>query len=141
MFDLFRSRQKAFRYILGGLLMLVALSMVITLIPGYGSSTANSSADNTVLADVAGQKLTAQEVQRTVQQWVSGGRLPAEMVQVYVPQFVDQMIREDAARYEFERMGLTVTDDEVLVGMQSEYSQFFQDGALVSKDQLEAALA
>ncbi len=140
MFDLFRSRQKAFRYILGGLLMLVALSMVITLIPGYGS-TANSSTDNTVLADVAGQKLTTQEVARTVQQWVSGGRLPAEMVQVYVPQFVDQMIREDAARYEFQRMGLTITDDEVLVGMMSEYSQFFQDGALTNKDALEATLA
>jgi peptidyl-prolyl cis-trans isomerase D len=140
MFDLFRSRQKTVRYILGGLLMIVALSMVITLIPGYGSTTGSSS-DTTTLANVAGQKVTVDQVQRSVQQLVRAGRLPGDMVDVYVPQFIDQMIRETAALHEFQSLGLTVTDDEVLTGLMSAYPQFFQNGALVAKDQLEAVLA
>jgi peptidyl-prolyl cis-trans isomerase D len=43
--------------------------------------------------------------------------------------------------YEFERLGLTATDDEVYAGMMGSYPQFFQNGQLVAKEQLEQALA
>ena len=62
MFDLFRSRDKAVRYMLGALLGVVALSMVITLIPGFGSSSGNST-DDQVVADIGKTPLTAREVQ------------------------------------------------------------------------------
>jgi peptidyl-prolyl cis-trans isomerase D len=139
MFDLFRSRQKAVRYILGALLLMVALSMVITLIPGYGSTT-SSGTDDSVLADIGNQKLTAQEVDRNVQEWVRNGRIQASLIDVYVPQFIDQMVRERAAVYEFQSKGLTVTDDEIMVGLAATYAQFFQNGQF-AKDQLTAALA
>jgi peptidyl-prolyl cis-trans isomerase D len=139
MFDLFRSRQKAVRYILGALLLMVALSMVITLIPGYGSTTSTGT-DNSVLADIGTTKLTAQEVGRTAQAWVRAGRVQPQLLDVYVPQFVDQMVRERAALYEFQSKGLTVTDDEILVGLESSYAQFYQNGQF-AKDQLAAALA
>ncbi len=60
MFDLFRSRQKAVRYLLGAVLGVIALSMVITLIPGIG--TPSTKADDPTLAQIGGHKLTAQEV-------------------------------------------------------------------------------
>ena len=54
MFDLFRSSDKVKKYILGGLLTLVALSMVTYLIPNY--STGTTTTDNPVLAEIGGKK-------------------------------------------------------------------------------------
>lgn len=139
MFDLFRSRQKAMRYLLGGILMIVAVSMVVTLIPGYGSSS-GVSADDNVIAQVGSQKVTTQDVMRQMQQITRGGQVPPQLLQTYIPQVVDRMIEQRAMNYEFEREGLKATDDEVINVLQAEFGQFFQDGKL-AKDQLEAMLA
>lgn len=139
MFDLFRSRQKAVRYFLGAILMVIAVSMVITLIPGYGTSANNTSADP-VIAEIGSQKLTSMEVARQAERILRGNQIPPEMMATYVPQFIDSMIQQLAVNYEFERLGLTATDDEVLASLQGQYNQFFQNGVL-AKDQLQLALA
>ncbi|HTS74915.1 MAG TPA: peptidyl-prolyl cis-trans isomerase [Bryobacteraceae bacterium] len=139
MFDLFRSRQKATRYLLGGILMIVAVSMVVTLIPGYGTSS-GSTADDNVIATVGSQKITAQEVMREMNQITRGGQLPAGMVATYVPQMVNNMINQYAVDYEFEQLGLKATDDEVIGVLQALYGQFFQNGKLM-QDQLASVLA
>ncbi len=141
MFDLFRSRQKAVRYILSGILLLIAVSMVVTLIPGYGSSSA-TSADDQVLADVGNAKIMAQEIARDAQR-ILGGRMPADMIETYLPQFIDSRIQQRALIYEFERMGITATDDEVLSDLMGQFPQLFQNGALTAtgKQQLEGMLA
>src|SRR5580700_8281138 len=140
MFDLFRSRQKAVRYMLIGLLSVVALSMVTYLIPGFGS-TAQKTENDGVLADIGNTKLTAQEVVTVMQSIIQRGNLPPDMIDVYVPQIVDEMVQQRAIVYQFEHMGLTVSDDEVLVGLQSVNPQYFKDGVLISKDEYEQRLA
>jgi peptidyl-prolyl cis-trans isomerase D len=141
MFDLFRSRQKAVRYMLIGLLSVVALSMVTYLIPGFGGTTTKASENDGVLADIGNTKLTAQEVVTAMQSIIQRGNLPPEMVDVYVPQIVDEMVQQRAIAYEFSRLGLKVSDDEVLVGLQSVNPQYFKDGVLISKDEYEQRLA
>jgi peptidyl-prolyl cis-trans isomerase D len=138
MFDLFRSPDKVKKYILGGLLTVVALSMVTYLIPNYNLGTTTTS--NAVLAEVGGQKITALEAQQLFEK-TSAGRIPADLMEVYLPQFVEQMISQRAALYEASRLGITASDDEALAGLVANFPQFFPNGTLASKDQFEAALA
>lgn len=140
MFDLFRSRQKAVRYMLIGLLSIVALSMVTYLIPGFGSPTQSRAEDGT-LAEIGNTKLTAQEVVTAMQAILQRGQLPPDAVDVYVPQIVDEMVQQRAIAYEFGRQGLKVTDDEVLAGLETASPQYFKDGALIAKDEYEQRLA
>ena len=130
MFDLFRSREKATRYLLGGLLFAVAASMVITLIPGFGSNTGNTGTDPTVLAEIGNEKVTGQDAQTMFQQVTSTQQINSDMLAAYFPQFVEQMILQRAALYEAQHMGLTVTDDELMVGLQSQIPQAFQNGGV-----------
>jgi peptidyl-prolyl cis-trans isomerase D len=130
MFDLFRSREKATRYLLGGLLFAVAASMVITLIPGFGSNTGNTGTDPTILAEIGNEKVTGQDAQNMFQQVTSAQQINSDMLAAYFPQFVEQMILQRAALYEAQRMGLTVSDDELMVGLQSQIPQAFQNGAV-----------
>lgn len=132
MFDLFRSRATAVRYLLGGLLGLVALSMVITLIPGFGSGVATRGDDN-VLAEIGKTRLTVRDVQNKVQQLVRSRQVPSELISVYLPQRLDQMIMERAVAYEAERRGFEVPDSELASTIRSILPRFFQDGKLIDK--------
>ena len=139
MFDLFRSSDKIKKYILGGLLTLVALSMVTYLIPNY--SLGNTNTNNPVLAEIGGQKITTLDAQNLFQKASAGRSIPPELLEIYLPQFVEQMVSQRAALYEANRLGIRATDEEALSGLMANYPQYFPNGALASKEQFEAALA
>jgi peptidyl-prolyl cis-trans isomerase D len=141
MFNLFRSRQKAVRYMLVGILSVVGLSMVVYLIPGFGGPTTPRGLDEQVIAEVGGNKLTAQYIIATFQQVYARQNIPPGMVEYYMPQFIDQMVHDRAVVYEFQRMGITASDDEVYSLLMQEFPQFFQNGQLVNKDQFQGWLA
>jgi peptidyl-prolyl cis-trans isomerase D len=113
MFDLFRSRDKAVRWLLTGMLVLVALSMVTYLIPGSGTGTTGTGADATVAAQVGKDKITSQDISRAIQNMTRNRQLPPELLSVYVPQIVNQLINERMLAYEANRMGLRISDDEI----------------------------
>jgi peptidyl-prolyl cis-trans isomerase D len=115
--------------------------MVTYLIPGFGSTGQQSKTDEGTIAEIGNTKLTAQEVALAMQRIMQSGQLPAEMVDVYTPQIVDEMVQQRAIAYEFGRQGLTVSDDEVLVGLETVSPQYFKDGALIAKDEYEQRLA
>lgn len=131
MFDLFRSRAKAVRYLLGGLLMLVAISMVVTLIPGYGTS--GSSRDQ-IVAEIGKEVISLREVQLEVQRAQRSKAFQPEMAQFYVPQIVDRMITDRAFAYEAGRLGFQVTEADLALAIRASLPQLYQDGKFVGKD-------
>jgi peptidyl-prolyl cis-trans isomerase D len=138
MFDLFRSRAKATRYLLGGLLIMVAVMMVVTLIPGIN---APSRTDSQVLAEIGGDALTWPEVQRTVQAQLQNKAFPAQMASVFIPQIADRMIAEYAMAYEAERLGFIVTDADVATAIHAMMPQLFDGETFAGREAYAAVLA
>ena len=134
MFDLFRSRDKAVRIMLGAILGVVALSMVTYLIPG-GWMGGDTSTDSNVIASVGEYTVTAQEAQRMISNVMRGRNLPPEILTMYAPQMINNLISERAMAYEAKRMGFQVNDaDTAETVRRSLPPQLFKDGKLISKD-------
>lgn len=131
MFDLFRSRAKVVRYLLGALLLLVAFSMVITLVPGFGGG--GYAADN-IIAEIGDETITVRDVQVNIQQQLQNNVFSKDMTGVYVPIVINQMIADRAVSYQAERMGFQVTDAGVALTVQSLLPQLFQDGQFVGAE-------
>src|ERR1035437_3056615 len=139
MFDLFRSREKSVRILLGALLLLVALSMLTYLVPSYGTG---SNTSDMVVAEIGKDDvITLPEVQTLIQNTVRGRQLPPEILPNYVPQIVDQMVTDRALAYEAARLGFQVTDADLVETIRQSVPSLFQDGRFVGKDAYAAMLA
>jgi peptidyl-prolyl cis-trans isomerase D len=119
MFDLFRSREKSVRILLGVLLAVVAASMLIYLIPG-GPGGSSASGEN-VIAAIGDQKITTVDLDRAVQRITRGQtNMPKGLLAMYVPSLVNQLIESKAMAYRAHEMGLNVSDQELGDRIQAE---------------------
>ncbi len=138
MFDLFRSRDKAVRLLLSGLLLLVALSMVTYLIPNYGSGDRGQEA---VVAQIGKDTITLREAQLAIQNTMRNRSVPPNLASIYVPQLLDQMITERTMAYEARRLGIQVSEEDTSNAIRLMLPQLFPDGKFVGKDAYAAMLA
>jgi len=126
MFDLFRSRDKLVRIVLGALLLLVAASMLLYLVPG-GPTTGARNADDQIVAEVGGEPITAQDVESRLQIEVRRGRIPENLIYAEAPQIMQGMIRERAMAYEAHRLGIEVSDADLANELQAISGGQFSD--------------
>ena len=138
MFDLFRSRDKAVRILLGALLVMVAISMLTYLVPNYSSG---SSTTDTVLAEVGKDVITLNDAQRLVQTTVRNRQLPPEILPNYIPQMVDQLVTERAMAYQAERLGFQVSDADLVETIKQLVPSLFPAGQFVGASAYAGMLA
>ncbi|HCN78780.1 MAG TPA: hypothetical protein DIT13_16490 [Verrucomicrobiales bacterium] len=139
MFDLFRSRQKTVRYLLGALLSLVAISMVVTLVPSYGDPSSGANAQ--IIAEIGDEVLTITEVQQVMARELRENRIPPGLETVYVPMFVQQMVAERAVAYQAAQMGFRLTDAELAETIAALIPQLYENGKFVGAETYRAFLA
>jgi peptidyl-prolyl cis-trans isomerase D len=117
MFNLFRSREKSVRYLLGAILVVISLSMLVYLIPGGpgGPGTGNQN----VLATVGGSPITVTDVQGAIERMMSGQRgIPRAFMAMYVPTVVNQYVEMYAKAYKARQLGLSISDDDLANNIQ-----------------------
>ncbi len=109
------------RILLGVLLGMVSLSMLVYLIPG-GMGGTNATGEN-VVAVVGDQKITAQDVQRAIQNVTRNqSNIPKGLLAMYLPSIVNQLVEAKAMAYKAGEVGLRVSDQELGDAIQAEFS-------------------
>lgn len=114
MFRVFRKREALKRWLLIFFLGAVSISMVVMFTPMGGGDTGEGPAN--VLASVGGQTITTQDLDRTLRQRMRGMNMDenAQLVAGLAPSMLDQMIYRQALNLQAQKMGIEVTDAEVL---------------------------
>jgi peptidyl-prolyl cis-trans isomerase D len=136
------------KIVLGGLLTVISVFMVITLVPGFGSTDFFGTAPTRgVVAKVAGSDITSQEVQRQAremvhQQFPRGGAQASMLLPFFASQAAQQLIQRQALIAEAEHLGLRATDEAVRDELQhGRYSQtFFPAGNFIGEAAYEELL-
>src|ERR1051325_3456378 len=113
MFRFFRkNREKLKRYLLIFFLGIVSIGMVITLAPIPGD--VNQMQAN-VLATINGENITTQDLQRIIQSRLRGSMgTDPHLVSGMANSLLDQMILNRAVETQARKLGLRVSDQEVL---------------------------
>src|SRR6476620_3693119 len=107
------------KYILGGLLLIICASMVITLIPGgLGTDSFGGAPGKGIVAKVGNSDITADDVRTTarqmLQQQMQGNNANMSMLLPFFSQrAAEQLITREALIAEAQRIGLRVSPDEV----------------------------
>ncbi len=140
MFDLFRRRDTAVRYLLGGVLVMIAFSMVITLIPGFGSSSASDDRNDTV-AKIGDDKVTVRESVASIQNVMRRQNVPPSAVRSLVDNFIDSMISSRVMALQAGKMGLGLSDKDLAETIRSRVPQLFPNGQFMGREAYEAFLA
>ena len=136
------------KIILGGVLLIICGSMVITLVPGgLGSAFGFGAPPRGVVARVAGEDVTTLEVQREArqmlrQQMPKAGAQAAMLLPFFASRAADNLINQKVLLVEAERLGLRANDEELRDELQhGRYAQvFFPEGKFIGQDEYEARL-
>jgi len=129
------------KYLLGGLLVIISATMVITLIPGgtLGSAFGFGGAAQGDYAKVGDQEITMQDVNRRAQMAIRRASYPESLLPFITGQVAQQMVMQAAMMVEASRLGLHVTDDELRQELRTGPmgAEIFPNGNFIGQERYE----
>ncbi len=146
MIRILQSAGPTLKIILGSLLVIICASMVITLIPGYGSSLGIGGPPRGVVAKIGDEEVSVDDVQRAakamIRQQFRNNAQAGSLLPFFAGQAAEQLINQKILIAEAHRMGLRASDDELRDELQhGQYSAvFFPDGKFVGQEEYENML-
>lgn len=139
MYRLFSGKRKAlYKWLMIIFLGVVSLGMVLTLAP-LPDNTSSEMQPN-VLASIYGDKITIQDLQRAIQSQLSNAGNDPQAIARLANSALNQMVLRDAFVIEAQKMGLEVSNPELVAALQS-VPDLYQNGKFVGMQTYEAMLA
>src|SRR5579864_5678572 len=137
------------KYLLGGLLLLITVSMVWYLVPSGGNSSYSfGGTKQGVVAQIGNEEVTADDVRETArqmlqQQMPNAGANASMLLPFFTQRAAEQLITRQALIAEARRMGLRVTPAEVKEELQhGRYAAtFFPGGNFIGEQEYENMLS
>jgi len=130
------SKKTGVRILLGVVIGVLAITMLTYLIPQGPGGTGAASADT--VATVGGQNITLQDIQQQLSLVEQNGRVPKFMESFYAGQILDRLIYQKEIEYEADRLGITVTNDEITTLIKQLLPAAFNGDNPVNVDQYAA---
>lgn len=136
MFRFMRKSEVIKKYLLILFLGIVSVGMVITLapLPSIDSTTTQSN----VVATIGGQTITTQDLDRNIRDRMQSGagRFVPQLAALYARPILDGMIVRRGLVLEAKKLGLEVTDEEVLKSVQA-IPSLYPDGKFIGEDKFQ----
>jgi peptidyl-prolyl cis-trans isomerase D len=139
MFRLFRKREVLKKYLLIFFLGVVSIGMVITLAPLPSGNSLGRQTN--VIAEIGGQTITTQDLDRNIRQRLQNmtGKYSPQLASAVAGPILDDMIIQRALSLQAGKLGLQVTDAEVLRAARA-IPGLYPDGKFIGDDRFEQAM-
>jgi len=135
MFEGLRKNKIWARALLGVVVGVIAVSMLVYLVPGQGTSDRVSG---DVVAEVGGRPITMVEMRSELRRLETGRSIPKALLPLYTQQLLNSLVAQHAIEYEAGRLGIRVTDEERAERIRLLLPNLFTGGAFVGMEQYSA---
>ena len=123
------------RVLLGVVVGVIAVSMLLYLVPGQGTTGAIAG---DVVAEVGEQQITVAELSSELRRLQSGRSIPKALLPLYSQQLLNSLVTQHAVEYEAKRLGIRVTDEERAERIRLLLPNLFSGGSFVGMEQYSA---
>jgi peptidyl-prolyl cis-trans isomerase D len=143
MIKFLQSSNKLVKILFGAIILYISVAMLWYLIPGFNGAQNVSENRAGVLATVGDEEVTVQDAQRQARQAAEqqlGPKAGTGMLPFFMERAIQELINRKAMAYEAGRMGLHVSDEEVVSYLQHGpwAKVLFPEGQFVGPERYES---